>query len=218
MLIEYDKNFKLNRPYFRSSINSKDTLSGIQKLLKKISNSVSYDQYQECLDNYVKSNNSAIYLNDNLIKDKEYYLKSEFLSDSLNTGYILKKIQNKGLTVSPEYVDTVSNNIGFAVTLLKIPEASNAPLLKFVENKNLVTKEAKQKCYKDLINLLNMDIVHLDILRHPEVLKIVPNSKERIVCEDWSNLCTRNEYLMNFAPDDTYFDIVKKLHNIIFDE
>ena len=51
MLIEYDKNFKLNRPYFSSSINSKDTLSGIQKLLKKISNSVSYDQYQECLDN-----------------------------------------------------------------------------------------------------------------------------------------------------------------------
>ena len=68
----------------------------------------------------------------------------------------------------------------------------------------------------DIPELLKMDIVNTDILNNPEVLKVVKGAQARIVCEDWSNLCTTNEYLMNYAPDKDYFYLVQKLHDIIY--
>ena len=72
------------------------------------------------------------------------------------------------------------------------------------------------KAYKELAELLKINIVNIDILNNPEVLKVVKGVQPRIVCEDWSHLCTINEYLMNYAPDKDYFYLVQKLHDIIY--
>lgn len=207
-------NYNNNNVSFNASTKIIDSSEiSIAQLLKKIQNTTSYDKYLECFEDYIKTRSNAIKINENLIKDNEYYIKSEFLPDSINTKFILELLKENKIDMAPEFVNSVSNNTGFAVTVMKMPGIKNYTPLNYMQNKNIANEEIKRNAYNQLVKLANMDIINIDILKHPEVLQFTPN---KIFCEDWSNLCTKKEFLMNYLPDDNYFEILKKLNEIIY--
>ena len=177
---------------------------------------MSLSQYQDTFNQYMTLNPSAVRVHENLIKDNDLYYKAEFLLDSKLSEQILTFLNRRGFTIVPQFVKSSTNNIGYSVTMTKIPGAMKGNLLSYSESRRAVPLSAKHNAYKELLELLKLDIVNIDILNNPEILKVVKGAQTRIVCEDWSNLCTTNEYLMNFAPDKDYFYLVNKLYDIIY--
>lgn len=185
----------------------------IEKLLDKVQNSKSYDSYIDCFEDFLRANPNAVRLNENLIKDGEFYIKSELLEDCNTSKHVLERLKQLNIDMAPEFVNSKSNNVGFGVTVMKIDGSKNGRLLKYSQNKSLISSVAKKKAYEQLVKLANMDIVNADILNHSEVLKVVNG---RIICEDWSNLCSKNNFLMTYMPEGTPFDITNKLYEIIY--
>ena len=130
-------------------------------------------------------------------------------ASALKADRFLKRL-SETMSLS-QYHDTFNS-----VTMTKIPGAVKGNLVPYFESRRAVPLSAKHDAYKELLELLKLDIVNIDILNNPEVLKVVNGAQPRIVCEDWSNLCSVNEYLMNFAPDKDYFYLVNKLRDIIY--
>lgn len=209
--------FKFNKSNIKTfnepaKLVEKSTLN-FENLLKNIQNSKSYDAYVDCFEDYLHANPKAVRLNENLIKDGEYYIKSEFLEDSNNSKIILEHLKHLNIDMAPEFVNSTSNNMGFAATVMKIKGTEKGEILNFSQNKDSVSALSKKKAYEQLVKLANQNIVNVDILRHPEVLKI---SEGRIFCEDWSNLCSKNIFLQTYIPEGNVFDILKKIHEIIY--
>lgn len=186
------------------------------RFLKRLSETMSLSQYQDTFNQYMTLNPTAVRVHENLIKDNDLYYKAEFLLDSKLSEQILTFLNRRGFTIVPQFVKSSTNNIGYSVTMTKIPGAMKGNLLSYSESRRAVPLSAKHNAYKELLELLKLDIVNIDILNNPEILKVVKGAQTRIVCEDWSNLCTTNEYLMNFAPDKDYFYLVNKLYDIIY--
>lgn len=209
--------FKFNKSNIKTfnepaKLVEKSTLN-FENLLKNIQNSKSYDAYVDCFEDYLHANPKAVRLNENLIKDGEYYIKSEFLEDSNNSKIILEHLKDLNIDMAPEFVNSTSNNMGFAATVMKIKGTDKGEILNYSQNKDSVSALSKKKAYEQLVKLANQNIVNVDILRHPEVLKI---SEGRIFCEDWSNLCSKNIFLQTYIPEGNVFDILKKIHEIIY--
>ena len=181
------------------------------RFLKRLSETMSLSQYHDTFNQYMALNPSAVRVHENLIKDNDLYYKAEFLLDSKLSEQILTFLNRRGFKIVPQFVKSSTNNIGYSVTMTKIPGAVKGNLVPYFESRRAVPLSAKHDAYKELLDLLKLDIVNIDILNNPEVLKVVKGAQPRIVCEDWSNLCSVNEYLMNFAPDKDYFYLVNKL-------
>ena len=186
------------------------------RFLKRLSETMSLSQYHDTFNQYMALNPSAVRVHENLIKDNDLYYKAEFLLDSKLSEQILTFLNRRGFKIVPQFVKSSTNNIGYSVTMTKIPGAVKGNLVPYFESRRAVPLSAKHDAYKELLELLKLDIVNIDILNNPEVLKVVKGAQPRIVCEDWSNLCSVNEYLMNFAPDKDYFYLVNKLRDIIY--
>lgn len=186
------------------------------RFLKRLSETMSLSQYHDTFNQYMALNPSAVRVHENLIKDNDLYYKAEFLLDSKLSEQILTFLNRRGFKIVPQFVKSSTNNIGYSVTMTKIPGAVKGNLVPYFESRRAVPLSAKHDAYKELLDLLKLDIVNIDILNNPEVLKVVKGAQPRIVCEDWSNLCSVNEYLMNFAPDKDYFYLVNKLRDIIY--
>ena len=186
------------------------------RFLKRLSETMSLSQYHDTFNQYMALNPSAVRVHENLIKDNDLYYKAEFLLDSKLSEQILIFLNRRGFKIVPQFVKSSTNNIGYSVTMTKIPGAVKGNLVPYFESRRAVPLSAKHDAYKELLELLKLDIVNIDILNNPEVLKVVNGAQPRIVCEDWSNLCSVNEYLMNFAPDKDYFYLVNKLRDIIY--
>ena len=186
------------------------------RFLKRLSETMSLSQYHDTFNQYMALNPSAVRVHENLIKDNDLYYKAEFLLDSKLSEQILTFLNRRGFKIVPQFVKSSTNNIGYSVTMTKIPGAVKGNLVPYFESRRAVPLSAKHDAYKELLDLLKLDIVNIDILNNPEVLKVVKGAQPRIVCEYWSNLCSVNEYLMNFAPDKDYFYLVNKLRDIIY--
>ncbi len=202
--------YRFNNPANTTSENC------LTKFLEKIKLTTSYEQFSRILEAYTKTDNNAKKIDTNLIKSGEYYIKSEFSRDSETTGQILKILHDKGITIIPEYVKTISNKNGYAVTVTKIKGAGKGELLDFDKYYHILTPEAKEKAMQDIELMAKLGLINPAILKDPKGLKIVPELPYRIVCEDWSDLKTTDDYLMLFNPNGSVSGVLNEANQRIF--
>lgn len=204
-------------PFYNTALSLKEQKDLITCYLEKIKLTTDYEQFRRVLDLLLKKDKNAKLIDHNFIKSGEYYLKTQFTADSRNLTNVLQYLkEDKGISIIPDVIESVSNKGGYAITVTKIPGGGNGELLDFDKYYHILTPETKAEAFKSLECLTELGIVNPAIMKDPKGLKIVPSLPYKIVCEDWYDLRSTDDYILTFSPNSSKADILNELKNKIY--
>lgn len=187
----------------------------ITALVEDISNTTSHGEFHSVLKSYVNSNPSAEKIGANCIKNGEYYIQSGLTDDIEYLYKNLRLFQKEGCTICPNEVIMASNNNGFSVLITRFESAEDENLETYDKKNTSVPSLSKEKAYNDLTKLADMGYVNADLLHNGKELKVVKPT-QRIICDDWTDITPINDYLLDYAEDDSRQDVLRNLREIIY--
>lgn len=208
-------NFIQYKPVFKAQdvVSNPDEKREIPKeilvLLEKVKNAESYQQYWDILQKYAALPDVTAISNDTL-KNKSFYIKFAAGVDIDYLKTILQGLEKKQICIAPKFVASALSKEGFGIAVLKIDGTNSGELIPLSQGYHLLEQKSKKSAYSDINKIIKLGIANAKIL-DKSGLKITPDKPHRLVCENWQNLYPINNYSKSEINE-----IIKKLHNIIF--
>ncbi len=170
-----------------------NVMKNIDLLFTEIEKSKSFQDFNKTINQYLKKNKEASFIDDSTIQHAEYFIKSGLELNSEYYQKIYPALKNQGIKMIPEFIKSAKTNEGFTLSLFKIKGADKGKLLDFDTGYKLLNEAEKQDAYYDTKKLLNLGIVNPEIFT--KSLKITPDDKHHIICTNWENLIPTELYL-----------------------
>lgn len=188
----------------------------IDKFFADISKTKSFEAFDRVLVKFCKDYKLKPDYDLGMIKlDKGCYIKPGLTNDINNVKIILDHLDSNGIDIAPKFVKAASNGNGASIALLQFPNTETKNLANFVDNRNIVPRSIKDKLYTQLLKLNELGIVNVPILQDNSSLKIaMPSGK--VICENWCDLRTPDNYFLNFAPEENIFSLLKHYKDLVY--
>ena len=212
--IQYRPTFKAHENVFDYNKNC-SLPNHLDDLLSNIEKTKNYKEFWTVIEKYQNKRPGVIKVGPNMLKDGEYLIKTGIEADTEYDKTILKALADKGIKMAPQFVKSANTKEGFSVSVLRIDGAKSGELLDYNKSYRLLSDDAKKAAYNELKNLTKLGIVNLDII-NKNGLKITPDNPNRIVCDNWTNLCPVESYYCENSKTGARMNVMNKIYKILF--